>query len=317
MSYMEKNIPVTVTPDMMAEFRIPRKVCYMEYGKAVTDDSRANLKQMLKVQEEDFHPAYVPCAMFNMHVSGDIELTGRRTVKDQKGDTWVSCFSTKLILSLSYEKVPVSLARGIPTGIIRTKQDELTAYTREKAGETEILSAEGTPASQAGSIRNDIAKSAVKTTIQHLDNRFHDICYKAPPPKQLIPMITAEYAGEALIPVWIARYGKQKQKTAVVNGITGDVWFRPSISPKFLLLKAGCFLLIAALLLGMLAAIFQLAPKIAPVLALVILAAVCIAGIRIIEKNGSGSVPLQPQNRKISIPEHRCFRTYKISDDDD
>ena len=317
----EKNIPVTVLPDAIAEFLVSQKDCFRNYRKAVSNNVWVNQRQMLKIQEKDFHPVYVPCALFDVHVSGDVILSGRRSV-ECKDKTTVSWFRTKTKLNISYEKVMISLAKGIASRKIRVDRKELTDYTPEKAAQAEILPAEGTQVTQARKAEETIAAAVGDIVLQYMDNKFQDISYKHVTRKILSPLTTAEYSGEALISAWIATYGKGKRKyNIIVNGNTGDVWLEHIMNPRCYLNCLYYPLFAFILLLVVLISITGWKPETWITIAALVLPAILIGvyayGKKQLERSEPYGVQNKPQNRHITIQEHRCIRTRTSTDADD
>ena len=317
----EKDTPEKLCPEMIAAFRKTRDECFAEYRETVSRNPWADRRRMLKARPEDFRAVYVPCAMFDASVAGELPVYGK--LQANTGDaTVVSSFRTDVRLSYRYENALFSRAPGIGTRKIRVNPEDLAVYAPGSTGDAEILPAALSPEGLAFSVREAVAGNARSRAVQELNDRYHDIRYTGPNEAYMQGITSMEYKGDALVPAWIMEHGKGKRKKyTVMNGVTGELWTVPGLNPwRFLLASAYTALLLAGLLFLLFVCVWKMESPWIPALAAALPAGLLVSflrGKRKLSAEEPGGVRIRPERKGVKIIRHQLTKSRKIRSDDD
>ena len=311
-----KKEPVKMQQRLMVEFRQARKDCLWAYRKFVMDNPWFSRKQ-LKTQAEDFRPVYVPCAVFDGRVEGDPELPGDMHTEDENND-YFNEFTTKARLKFAYEKVQISRASSFPSWIVRVKPEDLVPCTGEKKTGVIILSEDRSKENAAVRAREEIAWNARANAVRALEKKRRYTRYRKPDLDLFMNLSSVTETGNALLPAWIL---KDKKKTTIVNGVTGDVLAAPYVNVLRLLVTGGYISLFTVALLWLLfiwigTGILSWIPALAVGVPLTFLA-VWLHARRRLRKAEPDGVPFQPVHQDVKVLSHTVSHSWKSSKNDD
>ena len=234
---LEKQEAEYTPPEKVIPFQITREQCFEKYREMLKGSFCSDHRLKEHITADSFRGIYVPYHTYEASVAGTATIEGH----EDKGNT-TYYYKTQVELNHRYEGILHDASREMPDNISEAISISHGAQERMVPFSPAYLSgfyadvADTDPDLYVPYAKAEAIRKGLEDTLPALKNdSLHYSTSEAE--KALTSKASAEYTGDALLPVWfMAMKSGKRVLYAVQNAVTGEMWADiPMDVPRFAL----------------------------------------------------------------------------------